>query len=115
METVQKSQQIGAPGGKQPGKLAVMKSPRCKIVVRLKTGKKRAGAAVSIPSLRRTISQDDFEELILLRRRSREAKEALDAKETYLLAALQSGAAIEPGVHTIALGQHLELDGGKAD
>ncbi len=115
METVQKSKQIGAPGEKQPRKLTVMKSPGRRLAVRLRTRKKRAPATGSIPSLRHNISQDDLEELILLRRRVLEEQETLDAKETYLLEALRAGARIEPGVHTIAIAQHLVLDGGKVD
>jgi hypothetical protein len=111
--------------GKRPRKLSVVKSPAPsrivlisrtgKSVARRKTGKKRVGAVVSIPSPRQKISQEDLEELILLRRQAREAKETLEAKEAHLLAALRAGARIEPGIHTIALGQHLELDGGKVD
>jgi hypothetical protein len=100
METVQN---VGARSDKQPRKLTVMKSPGRRIAIRLRTGKK---------GTRHNISQDDLEELILLRRRAREAQEPLDAKESYLLEALRAGAKIEPGVHTIALGEHLVLDGG---
>jgi hypothetical protein len=96
-----------------PAPSIVLKLSNGKSAARQTTGKKRAGAVVSIPGLRQKISQEDLEELILLRRQAREAKETLEAKESYLLGALQAGARIEPGVHTVALGQHLELDGGR--
>jgi hypothetical protein len=47
-----------------------------------------------------TVYQDDLEELLLKRRRAREAREEVESKEEFIAAALRSGAGVEEGIHT---------------
>jgi hypothetical protein len=50
-----------------------------------------------------TIYQEDLEDLLLKRRRVREAEKELKKKEEFIAAALRSGARVEDGVHTADL------------
>lgn len=50
-----------------------------------------------------TIYQEDLEELLLKRRRAREAEKEVKKKEKFIAAALRTGARVEDGVHTADL------------
>ena len=50
-----------------------------------------------------TIYQEDLEELLLKRRRAREAAKEVEQKEEFIATALRTGARVEDGVHTADL------------
>ncbi len=50
-----------------------------------------------------TIYQEDLEELLLKRRRAREAAREVEKKEEFIATALRTGARVEDGVHTADL------------
>jgi hypothetical protein len=71
-------------------------SPAGNIVV-LKLRKKNPGRFAH------TIYQEDLEELLLKRRRVREAEKEVKSKEKFIATALRTGARVEDGVHTADL------------